>query len=170
MERPEKRGPGRPRKENPKTDLKLLGLRVQPHTEMVVEKIADSLGGEASIKSSAEQLLDSAACWVEEGEKSSLASISKEEKFAIIGVVNSWWIEPLSHITPDTLAWEIEEYLAPGGEGFLFGWQEEKKKDLVDTLASLAPSETIALLLWAKRFWNQDTLSVEEYIESTTPQ
>lgn len=163
MERPEKRGPGRPRKENPKTDLKLLGLRVQPHTEMVVGKIADSLGGKASISSSAEQLLDASACWVEDGEKSALASISKEEKFAIIGVVNPWWIEPLSTLTPESLSRETEEYLSPGNEGFFLGLDEERKKTLVKKLAKLSYAEATALLLWAKRFWTSEAPSVDEY-------
>lgn len=152
------------KKENPKKDLKFIGVRVQPFTETVIKKVSSSLGSGASMTSSAEQLLDSAAQWLSIGEKSALKSISAEEKKALIWVVNSWWIVPLSTITPETLAYKVEEYLSAGNEGFFFGWSEEEKNNLCTTLFSLAPSESLALILWAKRFWEQDTLSVEEYI------
>lgn len=139
--------------------MKKYTVRVQDATAETV----DSLPGFSSTHA-AEELLDAAAEWIQQGEKDALPQLTEQERIAIIGAVNSWFIEPLWTITPATLAREIQDYLAPGGEGFLLGWSEEAKTEFVNKLSMFAPPEALAVVLWGKRFWESEERDVQKYI------
>ena len=139
--------------------MKKYTVRVQDTTAETI----DSLPGFSSTHA-AEEILDAAAAWIRQGEKDALPKLTEQGRIAIIGAVNSWFIEPLWMITPATLAQEIQDYLAPGEEGFFLGWNEEAKKEFVEKLSKLTPPEALSVVLWGKRFWESDERDVQKYI------
>jgi hypothetical protein len=140
--------------------MKKYTVRVQDATAETI----DSLPGFSSTHA-AEEILDAAAAWIRQGEIDALPKLTEQEKMAIVGVVNSWYIEPLWTILPGTLAMEIRDYLAPGEEGFFLGWTDEAKKEFVEKLSKLTPPEALAVVLWGKRFWESEERDVYKYVQ-----
>ncbi|NCC84687.1 MAG: hypothetical protein EOM03_11255 [Clostridia bacterium] len=139
--------------------MKKYTVRVQDATSATVE----SLPG-FSPTHAAEELLDAAAAWIRQAEKDALPQLTEQERVAIIGATNSWYIEPLWTISPGVLAGELHDYLAPGGEGFLLGWTEDAKLRFIERLSKLTPPEVLAVVLWGKRFWESEEKDVLRYI------
>lgn len=141
--------------------MKKYTVRVQDATAETI----DSLPGFSSTHA-AEEILDAAGAWIRQGERDALSKLTEQGRIAIIGAVNSWFIEPLWMITPATLAQEIQDYLAPGGEGFLLGWTEETKAEFVNKLSRFTPPEALAVVLWGKRFWASNNIDIESFVRN----
>ena len=140
--------------------MKKYTVRVQDATALTLNSAFPGF----SPTHAAEELLDAAAEWIRRGEKRVLSMFSEQEKISLIGVTNSWFIEPLSTIDQELLEAELHDYLAPGGEGFLLGWSEEAKDEFLRKLRALTPPEALSFVLWGKRYWESEEKDVRKYI------
>jgi len=93
---------------------------------------------------------------------SALANFSEEEKIAIIGSLNTLLLDGES-AGPDLFAQLVWDYMH-FDEGMLWGWSDSEKRNLANKIADLTRTQAAALMVWGKRYWQQEDESLEEYI------